>query len=201
MYVTASMISEWECRYGIPTLFETVRAITDRDHDMIRASQKFGRQHDITFCILNESQLVVIAKPSFPPGAFRIPSGGLRPGEPLEAGLAREAMEETGLAVTPHRYVLRVSARFTNQGREILWYSHVFTALTVDRVLAPIDWDEISEARWVTLDELQGPIRSALVASGRKLLGGYRVDLTDRLVSALGDLNWPECVDRSEFRF
>ena len=189
------MISDWESRFGIPALFESVHEITERDYDMIRASQKFGRQHDITFCIFNETQLVVIAKPFFPPGAFRIPSGGLRPGEPLEAGFAREAMEETGLAVTPHRYVLRVRARFTNQDREILWYSHVFTALSANRVLAPIDREEISDARWVTLEELQGPIRSALVASGRKLLGGYRVDLTDQFVSALGNLNWPERTD------
>ena len=184
MFVTASNVSNWESQYGIPEDFETEREITQRDFDMVRASQKFGRKHDITFCICNEDRIVVIAKPFFPPGAFRIPSGGLRPDEPLELGFSREAMEETGIAVTPHRYVLRVRARFTCGTDEILWDSHVFTAHTESTILAPIDHEEISDARWVTFDELQGPIRSALIASGRRLLGGYRVDLTDRFVAA-----------------
>ena len=188
MFVTASMVSGWETRFGIPDTFETVREITERDYSMIRASQKFGRQHDITFCICNGAHLVVIAKPFFPPGAFRIPSGGLRPGEELEEGFAREAMEETGLAVTPHRYVLRVNARFTCGTREILWYSHVFTAHTTCQTISPLDREEISDAQWVTFAELQGPIRSALIASERALLGGYRVDLTDRFVEALRNL-------------
>lgn len=178
------MVSDWEKLYGTPDIFETVREITQRDFAMIRASQKFGRQHDITFCIHNQDRIVVIAKPFFPPGAFRIPSGGLKPGESLESGFAREALEETGIAVTPYRYVLRVRAHFTCGDDQILWYSHVLTAPTSSHTLAPIDRHEISDARWVTFEEMQGPIRAILVASGRPLLGGYRVDLTDRFVEA-----------------
>jgi len=50
--------------------------------------------------------------------------------------------------------------------------------------LAPIDTDEIAEARWVALDELQGPIRKVLLGTGRGLFA-YRVALTDATVAAL----------------
>ena len=39
----------------------------------------------------------MIAKPSYPPGAFRVPGGALRRDEPMDVGALREAHEETGL--------------------------------------------------------------------------------------------------------
>ena len=52
---------------------------------------------------------------------------------------------------------------------------------TGGRGLEPIDTEEIAEARWATLDELQGPIREALLDAGWDLFR-YRVALTDLTV-------------------
>ncbi len=42
---------------------------------MIRASQRDQRARDVTVFVFNGAQLAVIAKPSYPPGAFRVPGG------------------------------------------------------------------------------------------------------------------------------
>ena len=194
MYVTAAMIHRWEVRYGTPVVRTFAFEVLPRDIAMIRASQKHGRAHDITFFIRvgpPPERYVVIAKHNYPTGAYRAPGGGLHPGEDLESGLAREAAEETGLAVAPERYLLRARARFFHGDEAIDWTTHVFLCRTVDdqprAELAPTDLHEIREARLVTLDELQGPIRAALLASGRPLFA-YRVALTDAVVDALNAL-------------
>ncbi|HEX6989930.1 MAG TPA: hypothetical protein VF282_10735, partial [Bacillota bacterium] len=48
----------------------------------------------------------------------------------------------------------------------------------------PVDTHEIAEVRWSTLEELQGPVRRALLQTGRGLLR-YRVSLTDAVIALL----------------
>ncbi|MEW6399395.1 MAG: NUDIX hydrolase [Bacillota bacterium] len=59
--------------------------------------------------------------------------------------------------------------------------------------LEPEDRDEIASARWATIGELQGPIRRALLATGRGLFR-YRVALTDLAVAELRKMGWPRAV-------
>jgi ADP-ribose pyrophosphatase YjhB (NUDIX family) len=188
------MVRAWERRYGEPVRLATTWEVSGAELAMVRASQKFGRCHDITMCISDGRRYVVIAKPTFPEGAFRIPSGGLKPGESLESGVEREAFEETGLRISLDRYLLRVDATFACETDREAWVSHVFFARALNRVLAPTDHAEIREARWATIGEIQGPIRDALVRSGRSLLGGYRVELTDALVGTLAAPTGPRRV-------
>jgi len=129
------------------------------------------------------------------------PSGGVEPGESFEEGARREALEETGLAVCLERYLIRVEATFVPpagwpigdlppglfepDNGNIRWWTHIVAARVVgEPALGPRDTREIAEARWMTLDELQGPVRERLVASGRALFA-YRVALTDATVAAL----------------
>lgn len=64
------------------------------------------------------------------------------------------------------------------------WHSEVFLARVVAGELAPIDTHEISAARWMTRDELLGPVRERLIASGRGLFA-YRAALHDATFAAL----------------
>ena len=128
--------------------------------------------------------MALIRKPIHPPGVFRAPSGGLTPGEPFKEGAKREAREETGLEIEIERYLLRIQVRFICDEENIEWTSHVFSARAVGGELAPQDTREILATRWATLEELQGPIREAVLASGWGLLD-YRVTLTDRAVALL----------------
>jgi 8-oxo-dGTP pyrophosphatase MutT (NUDIX family) len=96
----------------------------------------------------------------------------------------REALEETGLDVELRRYLVASQAVFSNAGRELRWRTHLVLAETEDSELAPNDSEEIAEARWGTLDELAGPLRERLLATGRAFWR-YRVALHDAALRAL----------------
>jgi 8-oxo-dGTP diphosphatase len=158
------------------------------EYDVVDGSMHDGRAHDVTFFIRKSddpSKVVVVSKPFFPEGAFRAPSGAATSSETLEQGALREAREETGLDVELTRYIARIEASFTSGDREtIRWTTHILEARQVGGKLEPIDVVEIAEARWATLEEIQGPIRQVLLDSGWDLFR-YRVALTDLTVDAL----------------
>lgn len=176
MYVTPAVIAEAEARYGTPRELRVSYEISAPELAMIRGSQRDGRAHDVTTFVFNGERLAVIAKPSYPPGAYRVPGGALRRDEAMDAGVLREAHEETGLEATAQRYLLRIHARFTLGGDGVDWTTHVLSAVTPQTLIDPIDRREIREARWSALAELNGPIRDTLLASGRPLFR-YRSDL------------------------
>jgi hypothetical protein len=60
----------------------------------------------------------------------------------------------------------------------------VFSARTGAGELVPEDTHEIEAARWGSVAELQGPLREALLATGRALWR-YRVALHDAVATAL----------------
>jgi 8-oxo-dGTP pyrophosphatase MutT (NUDIX family) len=113
----------------------------------------------VTLFIRKGGQYAAIRKPSYPKGLFRAPSSGVEPGESVEAGALREALEETGLEIRLSRYVFRSRVRFTHRREESVdWTSHVFTADWIKGEIAPIDTVEIAEAIWVTRTELEASV-------------------------------------------
>lgn len=184
MYISAEAILELERKYGTPEEVSFAYEMTEREFEMVRASQKHGRAHDVTLFIIKDSRVVVISKPMYPPGAYRAPSGGIAPGEPIEDGALREAYEETGLHISLERYILRARVRFTHKEQLIDWTSHVLTARSVGGELRPVDTHEIADARFATVDELTGGIRAALLASGSTGLR-YRSELSDTVIRSL----------------
>lgn len=179
MYIQEKAIKELETLYGVPQEITVEQEITLPEMRMLKASQKNGRAHDFTFFIIdNEDRVAVIRKHSHPPGFYRAPSGGINPGEDLLRGMLREALEETGVEIRFERYILRIKARFKCNETSVFWVSHIFTAVPLSTLLCPLDTDEIKEAKWVSWEELQGPIRENLRNSPLKLFH-YRVVLTD----------------------
>ena len=188
MYITGEMVREVEQKYGKPDELACAYEMEEREFDMVRRSQKHGRAHDVTLFIIDAARIVVIRKPMYPPGAYRAPSGGIEPGEPFEKGALREAHEETGLLVALEEYILRARVKFTLGEAVIDWTSHVLAARVVGGKLEPIDTHEIVEARFATVDELTGSIRSALLASGSTGLR-YRAELSDQVLARLAERN------------
>jgi 8-oxo-dGTP pyrophosphatase MutT (NUDIX family) len=176
MYVTPAILAAAENQLGRPRELDMTYEILPSEIAMIRASQRHGRAHDVTTVLHCERNVLAIAKHGYPPDVFRIPGGGLQPGEPLAAGAAREAHEETGLAFTPERYLLRVAALFTCADDELRWTTHIVSGPTSFAPPEPVDLHEIREARWVTWDELLGPITDLMLAAGKPLFA-YRVAL------------------------
>jgi 8-oxo-dGTP diphosphatase len=139
----------------------------------------------VTLFILDPGgRIALIRKPHFAENVWRPPGGGIKPGEDPVEGAVREALEETGLHAQLRRYLVEAHAVFRNAGRELRWVTHVLLAETEDTELAPDDPGEIAEARWGTSDELAGPLRGILLATGRAFWR-YRVALHDAALAAL----------------
>ncbi len=186
-YLTEAMLEAAARRWGEPRRLSLEYATSAEERALVRGSRRHGRSHDITLFIERDGLFAVIAKPSFPPGAWRAPSGGLAPGEDLETGARREALEETGLDVRLERYLLRIDVRFTLGDALEPWQTHVFLARALPGALEPRDCREIRSAKWSTRDEIQGPVRAALLATGRGLFR-YRVALTDDAFARMDEL-------------
>ena len=184
MYVTDEMIRLVEKRYGKPRQVKFAFPMYPDEFRLLLSSMKESRAHDVTLFILKDDSVVVIQKPSHPPGVYRAPSGGVKPGEDFEAGALREALEETGLAVALERYLLRSHVTFSHEGRQVPWVTHVFTARPLGGSLGPQDKREIADVRLVPLRDLGTTVRAALLASRS---GGlhYRAALTDVVLEEL----------------
>lgn len=183
MHVDDALLAPIRKRYGEPALLRWEGEISAHELALVRAGGP-RRRHDVTLFIFNGGRLALIRKPSYAPGLWRPPGGGVRADEDFVAGVAREALEETGVEIELTRYVLRTEARFRLGGEEEPWQTHVFAAVTKTEALAPRDTREIAEARWGTVEELAGPIRERLLATGRALWR-YRVALHDATLAAL----------------
>jgi len=185
MYVTEAMIQQAEEKYGKPREVWFEFSMYPEEFRVLLASMKECRAHDVTLFILEGDSLVVIRKPSHPPGVYRAPSGGLKPGEDFESGSLREAREETGLVVVLERYLVRSHVTFVHGERRVPWVTHVFSARPVGGALGALDIREIADVRLVKLRDLATGIRAALLASHSAGLH-YRAALTDVVVEELG---------------
>jgi ADP-ribose pyrophosphatase YjhB (NUDIX family) len=182
MHVDEAVLAPLRERYGAPALLEWEGEISKREHALATFDPR--RMHDVTLFIVNGERLALIRKHDFGPGIWRPPGGGIKKGEDFEAGVAREALEETGLRIELRRYLVAANARFLYESRDVPWQTHVFLATTDDEEPSPRDTDEIGAARWGTLEELAGPLRERLLATGRAFWR-YRVALHDAALRAL----------------
>ena len=148
------MLTAAEKKYGSPRELVMSFPMNLQEFEMLQASMRDGRNSDVTIFIFKDDQVVVIAKPWYPPGLYRAPSGGIKPGEDLELTAKREALEETGSEIELERYVLRIRVTFTCNGKKREWTSHVFTARYLSGDLRPIDIREIKKVTHLSLEEL-----------------------------------------------
>ena len=183
MHVDESVLAPVRKRFGVPGVLRWRGEISDAEWAI--ATHNPARTHDVTLFILDSARrLALIRKPHFAEDVWRPPGGGIYPGEDFAAGAVREALEETGLHVELRRYLVDARALFTNAGRDLHWRTHVFLAETEDAQIVAGDPVEIADARWGTLDELAGPLRERLLATGRAFWR-YRVELHDAALAAL----------------
>jgi len=182
MHLTEEVLAPIKARYGEPAVLEWEGEISEREYGI--ATYDPARLHDVTLFIMNGERLALIRKHPFPPDVWRPPGGGVKEGEDFVAAVEREAFEETGLRVALERYLLVTHARFFYRPRELDCRTHVFLAGTADDELEVHDTDEIAAARWGTLEELAGPLRGRLLATGRSFWR-YRVALHDAAIAAI----------------
>jgi len=190
MFVTYDMIADMARRYGQPHEREFSFEVTENELNRIRSSQKQGRNHDVTLYIRKDDQLVVIAKPMYPPDLYRAPSGGLKPGESFEAGIDREIAEETGCRIELSRFLLRTSVHFRHRTDSLFWRSFVFLARYKSGDFLFTDHAEIREVRladWSEFDSY-GCIMCATDIGGLH----YRAALHETVVELMAQAHDPQ---------
>jgi ADP-ribose pyrophosphatase YjhB (NUDIX family) len=145
MYITSAMLQEFEQRYGSPVEFSAQFMMQPGEFEFLRKSRKNERSHDVTFFIRKENLWIVNSKHWYPPGLYRIPSGGIKLGESIEDGIRREVYEETGCEIDLLRYFMRIEVRFVCASEHEDWVSYLILADWLSGQLEPVDVREIKE--------------------------------------------------------
>ncbi len=181
-------------KYGKPDVLHFSYPYTPEEFEFLLSTMEEGRAHDVTVFILKwvaprpansgkNLSTVVIRKPVYPKGLYRVPGGAIKPGEDFEKGVKREMEEETGLTVELQRYILRVCVQFLCHEKKVKWVTHVFTGRRISGHLHPKDREEVVEARWLSLKsllDLGNRLRTAGPA-GMK----YRADLQEAAIQRI----------------
>ncbi len=185
MFITKEIIQNLADRFGVPKKVAFEFEVSEEEYDLIKSSQKNGREHDVTLYIVKDKKLIVIAKHFYPKGLFRAMSGGINEGEDFVTGAKREALEETGCEIAFEKFILQTHVQFKqkNSDKLINWYSYVFKA---DYVSGEFDFTDKHEIREVALVDIKefDKYSATMRASDR---GGlhYRAALHDEVVKLL----------------
>ncbi len=145
---------EWWCRYD-------VRAGGIDYWQHVAAS----RSAEVVLVLRRPSGRILLhTKDRYPSGAYRLPTGGVRPGEDLVAAVVREGAEETGLRVSVERFLGIIHQTFAAGDQSTALDSHILQVTAEDRVPAPEDSSEgitgftevTAEGLLAVADELEG---------------------------------------------
>lgn len=115
-----------------------------------------GRAGEVVLVLRRRNgRYLVHTKAFYPQGTYRLPSGGIKPGEDLAEALLRETAEETSLEVDVRAFLAVVEHRFVRGDREIDFTSYVFLLEERGGTLRVADEDEaITGFRELTLPEV-----------------------------------------------
>lgn len=87
-------------RYGAPRRLQIELEVDPEFERAFRASLRRRRAEVALLIRRTGGEILVTTKTFYPSGIFRLPTGGVKPGEAVEEALWREMQEETGLQAT-----------------------------------------------------------------------------------------------------
>ena len=117
------------------------------------AAQHFPRVDPVAIMLVEHGGKLLLGRQSrFPPRSFSALAGFVEPGESIEEGVAREVLEEAGIAVRGVSYIFSQPWPFPSQ---LMIGCHAHT----DSAALTIDETEIEEARWFTREEVDEAVR------------------------------------------
>ncbi|MBU0495395.1 MAG: NUDIX hydrolase [Chloroflexi bacterium] len=123
--------------------------------DWWQGLQAKGRRAEVILALARPGGRVLLhTKPFYPPGTYRLTSGGVKPGEPIEKAAYREGYEELGLDVRIERFLGVITYAIQHEDVVIPFTSYVF-AIGGDGEPHPTDTHElISGYRAIPWSEL-----------------------------------------------
>ena len=125
-------------RYGQP-LVETMDLANTRRFDPLNKTDRYG---EVCMVIRRRNgHLLTMTKTTYPPNAYRLPTGGINLVESVIDALLRETQEETGLQVNVERFLTAVAYRILGQDYPS-FYTFAFLLEEVGGTLGVIDEDE-----------------------------------------------------------
>lgn len=93
-----------------------------------------------------------------PESWWAVPGGRVEPGEIAEEAMARELLEELGLALTPGRLLAVIETRFSHNGvrfEEVGLYFEVEARGVPETPFSRQDGDALLEFEWFRIDDLE----------------------------------------------
>jgi 8-oxo-dGTP pyrophosphatase MutT (NUDIX family) len=101
-------------RYGAPR--RIIAALSGAPFDPLILNDRIG---EVCMVVRRPGGTLLTAiKTFYPPGAYRLMTGGVGHGEPIEAALLREVDEETGLEVAVRRFLAVIEYRLESEDQE-----------------------------------------------------------------------------------
>ncbi|MDF2628818.1 MAG: hydrolase [Symbiobacteriaceae bacterium] len=102
-----------------------------------------------------DGRLLFVAQQKGPfAGSWLLPGGGVEPGESAEDAVAREVMEETGLAMTGIQFTGLYEMRGRWSGGDYHLMMMAFRGAANNAIPPGFQGDGVGEVRWAHLDEL-----------------------------------------------
>ena len=149
-----SEVQRLAARFGQPLRWDAVLE-NDGLFDPLGKTDRYG---EVCMVVRRPNgKLITAIKTFYPPGAFRLLTGGIHHGEPILDALLRETAEETGLQVEIRRFLAVVSYRLPASDPDIpaTFTTFAFLLDEVGGTLHAADPGErLDEFREVTVDEL-----------------------------------------------
>ncbi|MCS6881615.1 MAG: NUDIX hydrolase [Oscillochloridaceae bacterium] len=182
-------ITALAARYGAPARVEA--HLSDGVFDPLTRTDRIG---EVCMVIRRPNgRLLTMRKEIYPPGVFRLPTGGIAPDEPIEAGLLREVAEETSLEVRISRFLAVIAYYIPDTAtRDAAFYTFAFLLDEQGGRLAAQDPHERVEAfREIAPDELPAlaarleqlePRRDQAIGGAWRAWGVFRA-VTHRVVA------------------
>ncbi|MDR7587010.1 MAG: NUDIX hydrolase [Armatimonadota bacterium] len=95
-------VADLQARLGPPL----IRTVPLGHNSYLQHATRSAREAEVCFVLQRPTgRLLVMRKTFYPPGIFRLPTGGVQPGEGALEALAREIGEETGLQTVAQRFL------------------------------------------------------------------------------------------------
>ena len=155
LFAAALSLANWHRRHGYCAACGAATAIVRGGWGRACpdcATEHFPRVDPVAIMLVeHDDRLLLGRQPHYPPGRYSALAGFIEPGETIEAAVAREVMEEAGIAVAEVRYVASQPWPFPSSLMIGMHARALEDRLTVDTA-------ELDDARWFSRAEVAAAI-------------------------------------------